>query len=76
MTRLVPVTWQDRHQLQKQLYESVTEYVHLGYDQAICQNRQYLSYNIMHGMPMQTAGMHNQVRLWAAHGHLSERNRS
>jgi hypothetical protein len=26
--------------------------------------------DIMHGMHMQTAGMHNQVRLWAAQGHL------
>src|SRR5207248_5219513 len=26
--------------------------------------------NIMHGMQMQIAGMHNQVRLWAAEGHL------
>jgi hypothetical protein len=27
---------------------------------------------IMHGMKMQTAGMHNQVRLWASQGHLKE----
>lgn len=26
--------------------------------------------NIMHGMQMQTAGMHDQVRLWAIQGHL------
>jgi hypothetical protein len=26
--------------------------------------------DIMHGMHMQTAGMHNQVRLWASQGHL------
>src|SRR5271166_1955522 len=44
MTKLVPVTWQDRHQLQRKLYESVTEYVRLGYDQAIRQNRQYLGF--------------------------------
>jgi hypothetical protein len=25
---------------------------------------------IMHGMQMETAGMHNQVRLWASQGHL------
>src|ERR1019366_9241618 len=29
---------------QKQLYESVTEYVRLGYNQAIRQNRQYLGF--------------------------------
>jgi hypothetical protein len=28
--------------------------------------------DIMHGMQMQTAGMHNQVRLWASQGHLQE----
>ncbi len=28
--------------------------------------------DIMHGMKMQTAGMHNQVRLWASQGHLGE----
>jgi len=27
--------------------------------------------DIMHGMEMQTAGMHNQVRLWASQGHLN-----
>jgi hypothetical protein len=27
---------------------------------------------IMHGMQMQTAGMHNQVRLWAAQGYLQQ----
>lgn len=27
---------------------------------------------IMHGMRMQTAGMHNQVRLWASQGHLHQ----
>ena len=28
--------------------------------------------DIMHGMQMQTAGMHNQVRLWASQGHLQK----
>ncbi len=28
--------------------------------------------NIMHGMQLQTAGMHNQVRLWASQGHLQQ----
>jgi hypothetical protein len=28
--------------------------------------------NIMHGMQMQTAGMHDQVRLWAKQGHLQQ----
>ena len=28
--------------------------------------------DIMHGMEMQTAGMHNQIRLWASQGHLQQ----
>ena len=28
--------------------------------------------DIMHGMHLQTAGMHNQVRLWASQGHLQQ----
>ncbi len=28
--------------------------------------------DIMHGMQMKTAGMHNQVRLWASQGHLQQ----
>jgi hypothetical protein len=27
--------------------------------------------DIMHGMQMETAGMHNQVRLWSSQGHLA-----
>ena len=30
MTRLIPVTWEQRHALQEQLYEAVTEYVREG----------------------------------------------
>jgi len=44
VTKLVPVQWQAQHELQKQLYESVTEYVRLGYNQAIQENRQYLGF--------------------------------
>jgi ERCC4-related helicase len=44
LTKLVPVSWDERHRLQKQLYESVTEYVRLGYNQALRQNRQYLGF--------------------------------
>ena len=44
LTKLVAVRWEERHKLQKQLYESVTEYVRLGYNQAIRQNRQYLGF--------------------------------
>ncbi|WP_222436134.1 DEAD/DEAH box helicase [Rubripirellula reticaptiva] len=44
VTRLVPVQWQDKHQLQKELYEAVTEYVRQGYNQAMRENRQYLGF--------------------------------
>ncbi|HXJ88576.1 MAG TPA: helicase-related protein [Candidatus Binatia bacterium] len=44
ITKLVPVHWEEKHKLQKQLYEAVTEYVRIGYDQAIRQNRQYLGF--------------------------------
>ena len=44
VTKLTPVGWKGQHGLQKQLYESVTEYVRLGYNQAIQQNRQYVGF--------------------------------
>ena len=44
MTKLMPVRWEDKHKLQKHLYESVSEYVRLGYNQAMRQNRQYLGF--------------------------------
>lgn len=44
VTKLMPVRWKEKHKLQKHLYESVTEYVRLGYNQAMRQNRQYLGF--------------------------------
>ncbi len=44
LTKMRAVRWEDRHGLQKHLYESVTEYVRLGYNQAMRQNRQYLGF--------------------------------
>lgn len=44
MTKLMPVRWEEKHKLQKHLYESVTEYVRLGYNQAMRQNRQYFGF--------------------------------
>ena len=44
MTKLMPIRWEEKHKLQKHLYESVTEYVRLGYNQAMRQNRQYLGF--------------------------------
>lgn len=44
ITRRMPVSWESKHDLQKQLYEAVTEYVRLGYNQAIRQKRQYYGF--------------------------------
>lgn len=44
ITKMVPVRWEEKHKLQQQLYEAVTEYVRLGYNQAMRQNRQYLGF--------------------------------
>jgi SNF2 family DNA or RNA helicase len=44
LTKLMPVRWEEKHKLQKHLYDSVTEYVRLGYNQAMPQNRQYLGF--------------------------------
>lgn len=44
LTKLVPVAWQERHKLQKSLYEAVTEYVRQGYNQARAENRQYVGF--------------------------------
>jgi superfamily II DNA or RNA helicase len=44
LTKLMPVRWEEKHKLQQHLYESVTEYVRIGYNQAIQQNRQYLGF--------------------------------
>jgi superfamily II DNA or RNA helicase len=44
LTKLMPIRWEEKHKLQKHLYESVTEYVRLGYNQAMRQNRQYLGF--------------------------------
>ena len=44
LTKLITVRWEEKHELQKRLYHSVTEYVRWGYDQAIRQNRQYLGF--------------------------------
>lgn len=44
VTKLKPVRWEARHELQRHLYEAVTEYVRLGYNQAIRENRQYLGF--------------------------------
>jgi len=44
VTKLKRVRWEEKHKLQQHLYESVTEYVRLGYNQAMRQNRQYFGF--------------------------------
>jgi hypothetical protein len=44
VSKLKPVCWEARHELQRHFCEAVTEYVRLGYNQAIRENRQYLGF--------------------------------
>lgn len=43
-THLVKVEWQERHSLQKELYEQVTEYVRTGYNKAIREKKPYVGF--------------------------------
>ncbi|MGK5094694.1 helicase-related protein [Deltaproteobacteria bacterium TL4] len=43
-TQMVPVQWEERHQLQKQLYEVVTTYVREGYNQALSEKKRYFGF--------------------------------
>jgi len=43
-TRLLAVAWQERHQLQQQLYESVTDYVRHGYNQALAAKQRHIGF--------------------------------
>ena len=43
-TRLVPVGWSERHRQQRQLYEAVTEYVRMGYNQALREKKSYVGF--------------------------------
>lgn len=43
-TELAPVSWEDRHQDQRLLYEAVTEYVREGYNQAMREKRSYIGF--------------------------------
>jgi len=44
ITKLVAIPWKTEHDLQKQLYESVTEYVREGYNQAMKEKKGYLGF--------------------------------
>ncbi|MBW1982662.1 MAG: DEAD/DEAH box helicase, partial [Deltaproteobacteria bacterium] len=43
-TELAPVSWGDRHQQERLLYEAVTEYVREGYNQAMQEKRSYIGF--------------------------------
>jgi len=43
-TQLAAVSWEDRHQDQRQLYDAVTEYVREGYNQAKREKRSYIGF--------------------------------
>jgi superfamily II DNA or RNA helicase len=44
MTRLHLVAWQERHAAQKELYESVTDYVRHGYNQALATKQRHIGF--------------------------------
>jgi superfamily II DNA or RNA helicase len=43
-TRLFPVVWQDKHAAQQRLYESVTDYVRHGYNQALAAKQRHIGF--------------------------------
>lgn len=43
-TQLGPVSWEDRHHGQRELYDAVTEYVREGYNQAMKEKRSYIGF--------------------------------
>ncbi|OSM08496.1 putative helicase domain-containing protein [Magnetofaba australis IT-1] len=43
-TQLFPVAWEARHQRQKALYEAISDYVRLGYNQAMRQKRNAIGF--------------------------------
>ena len=43
-TQLAPVHWSDRHVPQQQLYEAISQYVRIGYNQAIREKKTYVGF--------------------------------
>ena len=43
-TRMAPVAWESRHQLQQLLYEAVTDYVREGYNQALREKKRHIGF--------------------------------
>jgi len=46
-TKTVPITWAKKHQGQKTLYEAVTNYVRLGYNQAMREKKTYVGFLLL-----------------------------
>lgn len=46
-TQLVPVSWANKHGLQRRLYEAVSEYVRVGYNQALKEKKTYLGFLLL-----------------------------
>ena len=43
-THIMEIAWEPRHELQRQLYEEVTEYVRNGYNKAIRERKNYIGF--------------------------------
>lgn len=43
-TRTAPVSWEERHQAQRLLYEAVTDYVREGYNQALLEKKRHIGF--------------------------------
>lgn len=43
-TQIAPVAWENRHQLQQLLYDSVTDYVREGYNQALREKKRHIGF--------------------------------
>jgi len=46
-TQLVPIQWEPRHALQRQLYAAISEYVRIGYNQAIREKKAYVGFLLL-----------------------------
>jgi superfamily II DNA or RNA helicase len=46
-TKTLPITWAKKHQGQKTLYEAVTNYVRLGYNQAMREKKTYVGFLLL-----------------------------
>jgi len=44
VTQMLPVQWQAKHALQQELYEEVTEYIRLGYNQAMQDKKRHIGF--------------------------------